>query len=740
MSYMRKIVCWILLFAMILLNVFGCNNGLNNSDEETDEMEKIEESEEICLILEQEWVPEDIKSDLDSPITWKQMLGMLTNIIAECDAESVDDWTELYVENDSVMQRDDGMLAIYEAACVLGIGNRARGNALSLNAYYNNHGIWENGFDVSDTVFSNIWETCPYEPNPGWKPEWDYIAGASLYSLGHSSAANEEPFFEVADTNTDFSKSLSRREAISAVAKLLQAYEVHHIGSYILSETEWNHELLEDAKSKLDEIISSSTSIEKSDEFVLGETYTGNAYYVSNAGSDENDGLSVENAWKTLEKVQNEKLNYGDVVFFEHGGIWQGRLVMQHGVTYSAYGEGEKPIITGSPLDAAQPEKWILYSETENGGKIWKYVDDVEDCGIILLDGKTIARKAYPAWDGTEYVNSLGEKFDIMKDLYDLMYFSAVDMSGIGFPAQVESNGNKGPLYLRCDEGNPGEVFNKIEMSIISKGTTTADEGMNAIDNIHFCFYSVSGMDCNCHNDIVYQNCEVEFCGGGIKTYDESMFGTGKPAVNVSGGGLLLFGSNLIARNNYIHDCENKGIAIVINGRDGDNHVSSNRKNILAEGNVVERCGSSVYMWVGNMGENDMWKYEDICFRNNYFVNGGYGWRQRNMLDLEEDTVNLIFINDVSPTGEIVFENNLFYRVAGNLINWYGQDIQSGEDFPTFKGNTYVQDKGQMLFTKQDNIVDYYPECTLATSNIELAEKAIHEYIGDSTGKVIIFE
>ena len=247
-------------------------------------------------------------------------------------------------------------------------------------------------------------------------------------------------------------------------------------------------------------------------------------------------------------------------------------------------------------------------------------------------------------------------------------------------------------------------------------------------------------MDCNCHNDIVYQNCEVEFCGGGIKTYDESMFGTGKPAVNVSGGGLLLFGSNLIARNNYIHDCENKGIAIVINGRDGDNHVSSNRKNILAEGNVVERCGSSVYMWVGNMGENDMWKYEDICFRNNYFVNGGYGWRQRNMLDLEEDTVNLIFINDVSPTGEIVFENNLFYRVAGNLINWYGQDIQSGEDFPTFKGNTYVQDKGQMLFTKQDNIVDYYPECTLATSNIELAEKAIHEYIGDSTGKVIIFE
>ena len=59
---------------------------------------------------------------------------------------------------------------------------------------------------------------------------------------------------------------------------------------------------------------------------------------------------------------------------------------------------------------------------------------------------------------------------------------------------------------------------------------------------------------------------------------------------------------------------------------------------------------------------------------------------------------------------------------------------------PTMRGNTYVQDKGQMLFVKRDEQHDFYPETTLATSDQALMEKCIQEYMGDTSGQVIILE
>src|SRR5699024_8714182 len=52
--------------------------------------------------------------------------------------------------------------------------------------------------------------------------------------------------------------------------------------------------ILTRADERREAIRSSETAIVKSDIFVKGETYTGTAYYVSNGGSDENDGLSPE--------------------------------------------------------------------------------------------------------------------------------------------------------------------------------------------------------------------------------------------------------------------------------------------------------------------------------------------------------------------------------------------------------------------------------------------------------------
>ena len=63
----------------------------------------------------------------------------------------------------------------------------------------------------------------------------------------------------------------------------------------------------------------------------------GYTYYVSNDGCDENDGMTPETPWKTLEKVGNTKLFPGECVRFRRGDIFRGTLSCQAGVTYTGY-------------------------------------------------------------------------------------------------------------------------------------------------------------------------------------------------------------------------------------------------------------------------------------------------------------------------------------------------------------------------------------------------------------------
>jgi len=104
------------------------------------------------------------------------------------------------------------------------------------------------------------------------------------------------------------------------------------------------------------------------------------------------------------------------------------------------------------------------------------------------------------------------------------------------------------------------------------------------------------------------------------------------------------------------------------------------------------------------------------------------------------DAAQLLSFESLWTSGEVLFENNLFYRAAGPLVNWQGEDLQNGSVLPTLRGNTYVQDAGQVLLSKQDYRKGYYNETTIVTSDQAQMEKCVREYLGDATGTVIILE
>jgi hypothetical protein len=97
---------------------------------------------------------------------------------------------------------------------------------------------------------------------------------------------------------------------------------------------------------------------------------TGVSYYVSNSGSDANNGTTTGSPWKTIAHVNAQSFNPGDSILFQAGGTWREQLnFIWNGsasspIIVGSYGSGAKPIISGGEVFAS----WT--SETTTGSSL----------------------------------------------------------------------------------------------------------------------------------------------------------------------------------------------------------------------------------------------------------------------------------------------------------------------------------------------------------------------------------
>lgn len=160
------------------------------------------------------------------------------------------------------------------------------------------------------------------------------------------------------------------------------------------------------------EILSAVSSWrEKFDAAATDPKITGTTYYISNQGDDNNDGLSPETAWATLDRAFETDwpltrgfLQPGDAVLLERGGTWyissderegctSDVYNIPDGVTLGAYGEGERLIVRGDIPRANNADFWTLWYN-EDGVKIWASTEKILDSNVIVFDGgKVYAKK-----------------------------------------------------------------------------------------------------------------------------------------------------------------------------------------------------------------------------------------------------------------------------------------------------------------------------------------------------------
>ncbi len=439
-------------------------------------------------------------------------------------------------------------------------------------------------------------------------------------------------------------------------------------------------------------------------------TVTGQKYYISADGDDSKDGKTPETAWKTTEKLNTVKLSEGDGVFFRRGDIFRTETIKaSSGVTYSAYGEGEKPKIYRSPENGADASKWTLLEGTTD---IWVYCNKYPDVGHIYLDGK-MAYKEIPDWYNNKYYVRGSEgtiPFDITKELCDnLDFFSKID---------DPSNDNITTLYLCCKDGNPGEVFDSIEFGL--KGNIFAVNVDNVtIDNLCLMHTGSHGIGGGTKNNLTVTNCEVGLIGGSLLRFYPDKFGQ----VVRYGNGIEIYGGcdGYTVDNCYVYECYDAGVT---HQYDAGGTVNISMNNITYSNNVIERCVYSIEYFNGKGDDETV-----IRDGKNYKIIGnilrlcGYGWGQQRPNPGASTHITGGSSDEYEP-GTYVIENNIFDRGLDSLLRTRAGHIAFG---PIYNGNTYIQAIGMTLGETAGTkklVFDYAADITIA------------EELGDKNAKV----
>ena len=479
------------------------------------------------------------------------------------------------------------------------------------------------------------------------------------------------------------------------------------------------------AQSLREKILKSKTEIEP----------CGRCYYVSNDGNDLNKG-SIDAPWATLEKVSNAEFSKGDAVFFRRGDIFRGNLITQSWVTYSAYGEGEKPVVCGSLENAASSEKWIKVKNTEN---IWKfYLSKSDIASIFFNDGSEYAVKRCP--------KIINDKFEFgIEVLEDMQFICLPDPEKAKMLNNSTFRDIKGELYLRCDRGNPGEVFYNIEMSErVYLVTIPYHSESITIDNLAVKYGGTHGIGGGFIKELTVKNCEIAYIGGGLQSYSRSADGNEFTPLRYGNGvELHSYCNGYTVKDCWVHDVYDAGIT----HQQGTNHsVGLMFKDVSYVGNLIENCEYSIEYFARKSAKNGATVLmENILIEDNIMRNAGSGFSsQRTLIDRDWNMathINGWFSSTNLTNGNFVIKDNIFdrslYSSPGRPLKQNTSIILVAADYegwlPKFSGNTYVCEKGNQFCYKGLCIEKAPIPFVMAEENL-LPEKIF----GDDTGEIYI--
>lgn len=495
------------------------------------------------------------------------------------------------------------------------------------------------------------------------------------------------------------------------------------------------------SEQKKSEILSTATAVDVSGS---------NTYYVSANGNDSNSGTK-ERPWKTIDKV-NEVIAAKPTgtlytICFNRGDTFRGNIKANSNVTFTAYGSGDKPIIMGSPENASGKEKWTLVEGTSN---IYKYYKDTVEVGSIFFNGdESYAAKRTP---------------NITKDAsgnysFGYGYNSLDNMQFVCLPEPQKATTLKysnisevtGPLYIRCDGGNPGAIYESIEFNTAGYVIYLQKSLSNIIvDNLSVKFGGSHGIGGSEVTNLRVQNCEISYIGGAIQSYEnitDNGDGTFTYKASRYGNGVEVNAScdGYAVDNCYIHNIYDTGVT----HQTGSNHnLPLVFKDVSYTNNLIENCIYSVEYFAvpGETNpETATMIMDNILIENNIMRNAGSGFGATRTLDGLVWNMACHIMgwasheNQLAEGSTFIIRNNIFDRsiyfdlskkINSSLI-LTAADEQAW--LPEFTGNTYIHYVGSSfsyygLTVKTGFNANHFTKYSVPTD--------VEKLLGDAEGEV----
>jgi len=412
----------------------------------------------------------------------------------------------------------------------------------------------------------------------------------------------------------------------------------------------------------------------------------GTNYYISNDGSDSNNGTHISTPWLTIAKVTTELngglISAGDNIYFKRGDTWSegtGLLLRTGGsvgnyMVIGAYGTGDKPHLTSTGGTA------II---SMDGSDYWKIGD------LTLTGANSYGIQANTAGMTNVIIHNISASGNDIRlqriNGYKVENCSCRFMGITGTSAPSITNG----LIRDCEVGVPSVPGDGL--SIHQQGGGGADVGPYHV------LINVTGSDANeqpfdiTSGDYIYiKNCTAT--NGGVTTtngglvvghgasnvliedcYIYEQHDTGDYGINFN------YGEKTIARNNVIYDYGGVGVMFYTIQFYG----STDRAFYH---NTVVSVGGDDQLWY-NIDVNNVGDISDNQVKNNIFVSSETS-SPSNFVDFQGSGVG-----DVDDAFTEV-THNMYWRGDGSTTGtWWRDDVNGLSDLTEWNAFSVVSDE-----------------------------------------------
>ncbi len=459
----------------------------------------------------------------------------------------------------------------------------------------------------------------------------------------------------------------------------------------------------------------------------------GRVFYVSNKGSDSNDGLSQSSPIATIAKIHQMQtantIKSGDVILFERGGEWypaetlndkgeivQDKFKVKSGVTVSAYGTGDKPRILGS-VNASGASNWSKVPGYDDLYVFNKKIGDDHDVGNIVFNDGTFT------WEGDQpvYTNGSAYGMRLILDPWsehalqaghdgdsgngdfivsngpskwvfntgDYIFEKSTDLQAIA-DAIPESdlwyhhNKEDSRVYLICKRGNPGEVFDRIDLC--TKVHTVRVYSNTTLDNLCIKYTGSHGVGAGSCENLVVRNCEVGWIGGSIQGKElEGETGRFGNAIEVYGKA-----DGFYVYNCFVYQCFDCGPTVQVGKETLTWNDPTIQKDVHFYGNALWNAALEVWLstYEANFGDKlyaaliNCKMYDNLVgFNGRGFQ--GYTHQKHDYCGFYGGGYTYADYIDCT------IENNVFWNLRMNLLKCVPTSVNNGDGF-YWRNNTVV--------------------------------------------------